>query len=86
MVLPVGVLLGLLLIGSPALAYPGADTTVDETCEATLEGLIDTGAGTWSGSLVMICDVHDDLTDSITILMALLVFAIGFSIVTVALR
>jgi len=69
-----------------ASAYPGTDTTVDATCEATLEGLIDTTGGTWSGDLVMICDIHDDLVISLMVMVGLLSFGVGFGVVTVAIK
>jgi hypothetical protein len=72
---------------APALAYPDVDlTTTDAECFATLEGLIDTTAGTWSGDLVMICDVHDDLVVGLMVLSGVMMFAMGFGIVTVVMK
>lgn len=67
--------------------YPDPNlTTTDAECFGTLEGLIDTTGGTWSGDLVLICDVHDDLVVGLMVLCALWSFGIGFAVVTVALK
>jgi len=80
------------MLGGPAyasaLAYPDPDlTTVDGVCEIEIEGVIDTAGGTWSTtSGTIVCDVHDDLVNSLMVLSALFSFGIGFAVLTVALR
>lgn len=91
----------MLVSASPAWAYPGTDTTVDAECyldtiegsESWLHSADDTvpvppsaGDQNIELHLVFVCDVHDELVNALMVLASVVVFGVGFAVVTVAVR